>query len=123
MRYCLQPGCPELVDKKASYCEPHDPWKQRPAWQNPRTQAARPSGWERGRIRERVLRRDRHRCVECGRQATEVDHIVPVARAIEQGINADAMDNLRSLCVECHAAKTERDRIEGMRLSRERKKR
>jgi 5-methylcytosine-specific restriction endonuclease McrA len=36
--------------------------------------------------------------------ATEVDHIVPLSRG-----GTDALENLQSLCAQCHEAKTRRD--------------
>jgi 5-methylcytosine-specific restriction endonuclease McrA len=40
---------------------------------------------------------DHHRCVDCGRRATQVDHVIPVV----MGGN-DEIDNLRSQCERCH---------------------
>lgn len=58
-------------------------------------------------VRWKVLKRDRYRCVACGRNpaadgsvSLEVDHIVPVCRG---GGNEEA--NLRTLCRECNAGK------------------
>lgn len=62
-------------------------------------------------IRYKVLKRDRFRCVLCGRSpATEqgcelhVDHIIPFSR----GGNS-SLDNLRSTCKECNLGKGNRD--------------
>lgn len=45
-----------------------------------------------------VLRRDRYRCVFCGRGGRlEVDHIVPWSAG-----GSDEMDNLRTLCRDCN---------------------
>jgi 5-methylcytosine-specific restriction enzyme A len=52
------------------------------------------------RVRLQALQRDRFRCVRCGREASEVDHVV----AREVG-GTDALANLRSLCAACHAAR------------------
>lgn len=61
------------------------------------------------RIRERALRRDGWLCVCCaglGRTtvATEVDHILPLFKG-----GTDDLENLQSLCGECHARKTAED--------------
>jgi len=82
---CRQPGCPQLVAGGGG-CEAHarEPFRS-PTW------SPLPSNWT--TLRARVLRRDRQRCVECGRPATSVDHLI--ARAHGGG---DAMANLRSLC-------------------------
>jgi hypothetical protein len=58
-------------------------------------------------VRWKVLKRDRYRCVACGKSPAtepgvelEVDHIVPVARG---GGNEET--NLRTLCGPCNAGK------------------
>lgn len=63
-------------------------------------------------MRERILKRDDYLCQEClaaGRVsvAQHVDHIVPLHRG---GSNSES--NQRSLCVECHDAKTRREEAE-----------
>ena len=121
-RFCLEPGCPEIVEAKSGWCAPHDPWKKQPAWKNSASAAERGSGWAWSRLRKKVLRRDGYRCVLCKRPGQEVDHIIPVARCVELGINPHDLTNLRTLCTACHAEKTEADRVEGMRLSREKRK-
>lgn len=62
-------------------------------------------------LRYQVLRRDRFRCVTCGRSpATDldcvlhVDHAVPFSRG-----GKTRLDNLRSLCAECNVGKGDRD--------------
>jgi 5-methylcytosine-specific restriction protein A len=60
------------------------------------------------RLREQILRRD-PLCVACSaqgriREATEVDHIVPLAKG---GTNSP--DNLQALCTDCHKRKTQVD--------------
>lgn len=59
------------------------------------------------RLRRQVLERDGHACVSCGRGPDphlriwlEVDHIVP----LEAGGQSE-LDNLRTLCNECHRAR------------------
>jgi 5-methylcytosine-specific restriction protein A len=53
-----------------------------------------------------VIARDRHLCRACGRiGATEVDHIVPVARG-----GGWELANLQLLCGFCHQIKTRLDR-------------
>lgn len=121
-RFCLQTGCPEVVDAKVSWCGEHDPNRDRPAWQGSSSARSRSNGWAWSRLRQRVLRRDGYRCVKCKAQGNEVDHIIPAARCLELGISAHDLANLQTLCVKCHKAKTEADRLEGMRLSREIKK-
>lgn len=108
-RFCLSPGCPEVVDGKVSYCDRHRPAQQTP-WRGSKSEAR---GWEWRRIRARVLKRDGHRCTEpgCPRVATQVDAIVPSARG---GSHVD-VDNLRSLCDDHHRNKTDEDRRDGIK--------
>ena len=118
-RFCLKPGCPEVVDNRSGWCDDHDPWKQREAWAGSASKKHRAgrSGWEWRRLRTRVLRRDGHRCVLCRKPGDEVDHIVPVAECLAAGRNPDDMGNLRTLCRDCHAKKTRADRLRGIRRS------
>jgi 5-methylcytosine-specific restriction endonuclease McrA len=52
------------------------------------------------RLREQVLARDRHRCVVCGRPATQVHHRRPLVLG---GAALPPLDELDSRCEECHA--------------------
>ena len=56
--------------------------------------------WSKTRLR--VLDRDGWMCVKCGKQAREVDHILP----LEQGGKIYNSPNLQSLCRGCHIEKT-----------------
>jgi len=54
-------------------------------------------------LRLRAIRRDGYRCVQCGRAGRlEVDHIKPLGK---DGSPYD-LDNLQSLCRNCHHSKT-----------------
>ena len=59
-------------------------------------------------IREMVLKRDDYQCQMkadgCTGKATEVDHIIPLHVHV-----SDDLDNLTSLCPECHYRKTTAD--------------
>ena len=68
-------------------------------------------GWS--TIRRTIRRRDKWTCVLCGARATDVDHIIEL---VDGGSFHDPA-NLRSLCRECHKAKTLR-----MRAARAEKK-
>jgi 5-methylcytosine-specific restriction endonuclease McrA len=105
-RYCLTPRCGMIVDGRSSYCDQHQP--RREPWQGSKSRA---STWEWKRMRRRILTRDGNRCVLCGAPATQVDAIKPGA---EGGSHLEP-SNLRSLCTDCHAAKTEEDRLRGLR--------
>jgi 5-methylcytosine-specific restriction endonuclease McrA len=54
-------------------------------------------------VREDVLARDGYRCTICrGRRNLQVDHMIP----LQMGANPFDKKNLRTLCKECHKAKT-----------------
>lgn len=67
---------------------------------------ARGYGNDWDKLRQRILKRDKHLCQPCrakGRitAATQVDHIKGKAKG-----GSDAEDNLQAICSPCHAAKT-----------------
>lgn len=99
---CARPGCPELITSDRRYCDEHERTLQRSY------NAARPSASRRGygpswrQLRLMFLRE--HPLCACGAPATEVDHIVPLARG---GTNEES--NLQALCKACHSAKTARE--------------
>jgi 5-methylcytosine-specific restriction endonuclease McrA len=67
------------------------------------------SGWERQRRNRTIMIRHGRICHICGQGgATEVDHVVPLARG-----GSDTMDNLRPAHRHCHQAKTRREATEG----------
>lgn len=93
---CPRPGCPQ--DQP---CPTHTP----KPWEQSNRRSELPPDWEHRRAR--VLRRDGHRCVQCGAPANEVDH------------RDDPMDhaytNLQTLCHPCHATKTKAEAAAGRR--------
>lgn len=96
-QYCRVPGCPNLVDR--GNCADHGG----PQLTEGRESAAR-RGYDRRHQwwRLRVLARDPI-CVNCqAAQATEADHIMPIARG---GARLD-LDNGQGLCKPCHSKKT-----------------
>ena len=55
-------------------------------------------------VRLRALDRDGWRCVKCGKVGhLQVDHIIPLDKP---GSSMYALDNLQSLCIKDHIAKT-----------------
>lgn len=64
-------------------------------------------------LRLQVLRRDQWQCQECNKMVTlttsHLDHIRPV-RKYKQLSNANHIDNLQTMCISCHKAKTESER-------------
>lgn len=72
--------------------------------------APRPGARSRGYTRtwERTRRRwltAHPTCAACGQPATDVDHIIPLARFANRQA-ADHPDNLQALCHPCHSRKT-----------------
>jgi 5-methylcytosine-specific restriction endonuclease McrA len=105
-RPCPKPGCPEVVPT-GSYCVEHKAEKDRRARAeggSPGTTAA----WR--KARKAALRRDRHRCTECGRTQAEARCRRHAARrhhldGMSGGVGAKTHDIslLRTLCrTPCH---------------------
>lgn len=97
LRLCAEPGCPALV--RHGRCQKHTP---------PRNETARSlrrgaTGWDRQRRNREMLSREPW-CGLCGRMATEIDHVIPLAKG-----GTDATANLQPLCASCHKAKTGRE--------------
>lgn len=72
--------------------------------------------WKRARelavTRRGVLRRDKHTCAYCGKQASTIDHVFPKSRG-----GADSWENLVAACLRCNNIKDDRTPKEaGMRL-------
>lgn len=72
------------------------------------------------RLRDAVLLRDKYlcQCAECAErlvplEATEVDHIVPIAKG-----GKDEGSNLRAINTDCHKRKTLRESGVNVKLSR-----
>ena len=53
------------------------------------------------------LQDDGYKCVQCGKIASEVDHIIPIQTPEGWGRRLD-YDNTQSLCIDCHNAKHKR---------------
>lgn len=58
-------------------------------------------------LRHKILRRDRYRCVQCGRSPAndtgvelQVDHIIPIAKG-----GKSIEENLQTLCKDCNLGK------------------
>lgn len=91
------------------YCSP-ECWYQ---WYH---NLAPPRYWT--EIREKVLVRDNRTCQKCGKkelkdEEADIDHII----AISLGGRMWDMDNLQTLCEECHIEKTRKD-LEALAVQR-----
>jgi len=54
------------------------------------------------RLISEVIERDRSLCVNCGRQAADVHHIIPRARGIKYSPKLWRIENMCCLCRSCH---------------------
>jgi Reverse transcriptase (RNA-dependent DNA polymerase)/Group II intron, maturase-specific domain/HNH endonuclease len=70
-------------------------------------------------LRPVALARDGYRCRLCQEPVTEataqVDHLRPV-RSFKRPVDANRLENLRTLCIPCHKQKTEQDRQRESRM-------
>jgi 5-methylcytosine-specific restriction protein A len=103
LRVCGAPGCSALVER--GRCAAHRRARYQAQDRNRSTSAARGYGASWRRLRLMQLRAS-PLCVACGRPATEVDHIRPLALG-----GTNEAGNLRSLCKPCHSAHTMRTRV------------
>jgi 5-methylcytosine-specific restriction protein A len=111
-RSCASPGCPGLVSRdQGSHCANHQPPTAAPRSLGRPARDERGSASSRGygvawrRLRLTILAAE-PLCRACAAQgrtrgATDVDHIVPLARG-----GTNARENLQPLCHECHGSKT-----------------
>ena len=111
---CAHIGCGKLV-RDGRYCSAHQGDKKQGRFAD----SQRGSRHERGygtawdKLRLVILARDNGLCVLCheaGRltPAAQVDHIIPKAEG-----GTDQESNLQSVCVPCHRAKTDREKLRG----------
>ena len=72
------------------------------------------------KIRQAVLMRDKYLCVKCGRPAEEVHHKIHLTpwNIGDPKITMD-MNNLVSLCRDCHCDEHRKDRVDGLRKNRD----
>jgi len=79
-----------------------DPW---------RGQEGMRAGW--ADIRRQAMERDHYTCRICKQPVTpaicQVDHVIPMHR-YKRPVDANRLDNARTLCIPCHRSKTEIDR-------------
>ncbi len=109
--YCLTPRCPNRTPK--GYCEDCQRIRYRDKDIVRGSRHARGYGTKWEKRRARILKRDKYACVPCRdggiiTSANEVDHIIP-----KQFGGQDLDSNLQSICHDCHAAKTAKERSYG----------
>ena len=105
-QYCRYPGCSQLVDQKAGYCDKHK--KPTSEYENSRDSANKrgySARWQKARLR---YLREHPLCVEClsvgvVEPAEVVDHIEPHRGNYDLFWNED---NWQSLCLMHHNKKT-----------------
>ncbi len=97
-RACRQPGCGRLATTRG-LCAEHARARERERGSS----AARGYDLE-WRIKRGAYLKAHPRCVECGAEATDVDHVVPRSAG-----GGDHWGNLRALCHACHSRRTARD--------------
>ena len=102
---CHYPGCPALVEGRPAYCVEHLAMMRAEQDAERGSASARGYDAEWRKVRRRYLK-DHPRCMQCGRPATVVHHVV---RVRDGGTNDDS--NLRALCARCHNAITMREDV------------
>lgn len=106
---CSYPGCRRKAIDGHGRCFEHLHVRRKPAEPDRKSAAARGYGAKWGKIRQRFLALNPY-CYdhECLEPATQVDHIVSIARCVEMGIDPNDEGNLRAYCARHHSIKTNR---------------
>ena len=100
-RPCTNPRCGAMAVNRGRCADHQEVWNH-----NGKTRHERGYGNDWDIIRAKVLKRDKCQCQECllsgiFTRASEVDHIIPKTLG-----GANALNNLRSLCYNCHLEKS-----------------
>ncbi|MGY0692975.1 HNH endonuclease [Virgibacillus sp. FSP13] len=112
---CNKVGCNELIPTAQTYCDQHTNhnYKQyeqiRTSTDDGKTYKRFYDTKEWKSLRYQAMLRDGFCCVMCGREARIGDHIIPTK--VRWDLRLD-MDNIQSLCFECHNIKTAKDEQE-----------
>lgn len=102
---CKYPGCPNLVESGQSYCPEHQ--KKNGAYTRRHPEYSKLYNNKRWAAFRRMYLREHPLCALCGGEATIVDHIKDHQGDWELFWS---LDNLQSLCKQCHDKKTARTR-------------
>lgn len=108
-RPCSYPGCPKLVD--GQYCEEHKKLSDSQYNKYGRNKIAQgfydSAEWKLTRKRKLTANPVCEECYSLGKitKATMVDHITPIS----QGGSPLGLDNLQSLCYQCHSTKSAKE--------------
>ncbi|RQD77354.1 MAG: HNH endonuclease [Candidatus Syntrophonatronum acetioxidans] len=100
---CRWPGCPELVTKPG-YCQAHAKQARDRADSSRESAVKRGYSWNWHKIRKRYIARNPY-CEDCRakgiiREAKEVHHVRSIREAPHLRYSPE---NLRALCLSCHA--------------------
>lgn len=106
-RLCNHPGCGGTALRGSTYCSVHkaasdERRAERVVVSERQRESAARRGYDAKWRRNRAMFLRHHPvCCQCGKPATEADHIQPRARG-----GSDRWDNLQPLCKPCHSRKT-----------------
>lgn len=103
---CIYPYCTNQTEF-GSLCEKHKKESNKRSDLNNQNRQEKKSyysssRWKRLRL---MVLRNQPACAKCGREAKEVDHIIPFTKGGEMF----DLNNLQALCVECHYQKSYED--------------
>ena len=107
MSVCRTKGCSKAHSNAHAHCDAHE--QNRHGWSKT-SSSSRGYGHQWRKARKAALERDKGMCKPCKsigvwRAATEVDHIINKAQG-----GTDELDNLQSICRQCHQSKTSSER-------------
>jgi 5-methylcytosine-specific restriction protein A len=108
--------CPGKTRDRGGFCDKHQDRARKP-WEGSGWRKRTMSGGAWAKLRKQILERDAYqcRCEECRltgeiHEATEVDHVVSLARG-----GTDDPSNLQAISAEHHRSKTQREARGGYR--------
>ena len=111
LKGCIESGCHQLVRGK-SRCEEHAKARVRASESKSEARRIRSSlAWQKTRAEKRRLNPCCEDCAQKGitRVAVEIHHVESLATRPEKALH---LENLRSLCRDCHRASTQGGRVQ-----------